>query len=169
MIIDGKEINFYQTKKKTSERYNDLLIQHVRNGIRKIDRIYSVKPIISKSTDSIYLEVKMNNALKPIIISLRTHLPIDFRDSYIYFFIPNYYDVRDLIKDISEEVISTHNNFIKENYKNPNMLVSVKEFKGKINPNKKKSNRKKMKKSHNLSYYKIMEKLDSLKETDKVF
>ncbi|WP_326716918.1 hypothetical protein [Vagococcus jeotgali] len=115
MIIDGKEINFFQDRNDVSKRYYEIISQSIREGLNKISAVQQVKSSVSKTTDSFYFEVKMKYLNKIITISLRTHSPKERKTNYVYLYIPNYKEVSSLVESTQLNLVNHYNRLAEEN------------------------------------------------------
>lgn len=141
VIIAGEEILFFQNKIDVSGRYYEIVIQQVREGIKKISAVQQVKSSISKTTDSFYFEVKMRHLNTPLTVSIRTHFVKNKQAGYIYLYIPSYKDLSSLVKAVQIKLVAYYNVLANENNFKPTFILEQGEL-GLKNQKKKEPKRK---------------------------
>lgn len=113
MIIGGRKINFNQTKNETNKLYYSSLIS---NTVQTLNNTRGVKRFwrrFSKNTDTLYFYIKLKNVENKLIISLRTHQG-KTKTNHIDFYLPIYYDMKELQKHIRYSV-ETQYDLMKKN------------------------------------------------------
>ena len=150
MVIDGKEIVFFQKKNDVSKRYYDIVLYEVKKGIREISFVTGVRGYIAKTTDSFYFEVNMNNVNEPFYVSVRTHGVKEKKKNYIYVSIPSYDNMYQLVRAIQNLLVNRYNSLaMKSGLKEAVMPKSRKEVEPLKNLKKKKEEKRKLRGTKN--------------------
>lgn len=141
MVIDGKEIVFFQKKNDVSERYYEILKQEVKNAIKDISSVEQVKVVVSKKTDSFYFYVSMYRLDEPLVVSIRTHGVKEKKENHIYIYIPRSETMRELNEYVQKKVLAYYNLIaVKRGFKQA--VIEKKELNN--NPSKKKLAKRKL-------------------------
>jgi len=108
MMIDGKQIERFQKKKAVSNYYYNVIKTEVRHAISELPFLKIVGFYISKSTESLYFEVRMNRIDEIFILSFRTHHPLEIKANYLYFYLDRYSTLKSLRADIQMTLIAQY-------------------------------------------------------------
>jgi len=104
MVINGKEIKRNQNFKKLDSYYFQAIKSIARESLTELRFVKIQTHYVSRSTDSIYFEFKLNHHSETFTLSLRTHAPRKFEENYFYIYLYNYKNLADLKNGIQVQL-----------------------------------------------------------------
>ena len=94
--------------------YYNAIKTEVRNAISELPFLQVVGSYVSKSTESLYFDVKMNRTNEVFVLSFRTHHPIEEKINYLYFYLDGYSTLKSLRADIQKRLIAQYKHSLQE-------------------------------------------------------
>ena len=109
MILGGQQVKKYQNAKKIDRSYYSKVADLAREALTELTFVQTKDRQISKTTDSIYCNFKMNHHENVFTLSLRNHSPQIHKENYFYFYVNYYKTPLELKKAIQRELIRYYN------------------------------------------------------------
>ena len=114
MVIGGKRIERFQKKKEVSNYYYNAIKTEVRNAIFELPFLQVISTYVSKSTESLYFNVRVNHTNEIFVLSLRTHYPVEEKENHLYFYLDRYDSLKSLREDIQIQLMAQYEQLLRE-------------------------------------------------------
>ena len=140
MIIDGTKVERGQNFKELNEHYFQAIQSIVAEALFELKFVQLINYRQSKTTDSAYFRFTMNHHDCLFTLSLRNHLPSEYKNAHFYIYLYDYDYLEELKTEIKEQLSDYY-------HKRSNKLIIVKRRNGYANssriPHTKKRRKKK--------------------------
>ena len=113
-MIDGRRVARLQRKDEVSDYYYNAIKTEVRNAIFELPFLQVISTYVSKSTESLYFNVRINHASEVFVLSFRTHHPFEFKENHLYFYLDRYSTLKSLRADIQKRLIAQYKKLLRE-------------------------------------------------------
>jgi len=109
MVIGGKKIKRNQSYKELNHYYYQVVKSMARESLSELKFVKIISHNVSKTSDSIYFDFKMNHHEHLFTLSLRTHQPSVYTDYYFYVYLHHYDSLSELKTAIQGQLIAYYN------------------------------------------------------------
>ena len=114
MVIDGKRVARFQKKDEVSDYYYNAIKREVRDAVSELPFSQVIGSHVSKSTESLYFDIRMNHTNEVFTLSFRTHCPAEVKENHLYFYLNEYRTLKSLRTDIQEQLMAQYEQLLRE-------------------------------------------------------
>ena len=109
MIIDGTKVERGQNFKELNGHYFQAIQSIVAEALFELEFVQIVSYSRPKTMDSVYFRFKMKHHGCLFTLSLRNHLPNEYRNAYFYIYLYNYDHLEELKIEIQKQLSDHYN------------------------------------------------------------